>query len=121
MLAGVGGQLEWQDPITGPARSSGRDGGERPHLSGGGGAIWGERCQLVKWSQRFRATGSAAAAKMGGRRPLRLVGEREWLLARIAEKPDLTLRAVMAELAERGAPGELRRGMALFRPRGDQL
>jgi len=31
-------------------------------------------------------------------------GERAWLLARIAEKPDLTLRAVMAELAERGTP-----------------
>jgi hypothetical protein len=27
---------------------------------------------------------------MGGRRPLQLNGEREWLLARIAEKPDLT-------------------------------
>ena len=59
---------------------------------------------VVKWSQRFHATGSAAAAKMGGRRPLRLVGEGAWLLARIAEKPDLTLRAVMAELAERGTP-----------------
>ena len=40
---------------------------------------------------------------MGGRRPL-LLGEREWLLARLAEKPDLTLRAVVAELAERGMP-----------------
>ncbi len=43
-----------------------------------------------------------AAKPMGGRRPLQLNGEREWLLARIAEKPDLTLRAVVAELAERG-------------------
>ena len=59
---------------------------------------------VVKWSQRFRATGSAAAARMGGWRPLRVAGEREWLLARIAEKPDLTLRAVVAELAERGTP-----------------
>ena len=58
----------------------------------------------VKWSQRFRATGSAAAKPMGGRRPLRLTGEREWLLVRIAEKPDLTLRVVVAELAERGTP-----------------
>jgi transposase len=41
---------------------------------------------------------------MGGWRPLLLKGEREWLLARIAEKPDLTLRAVMAELAQRGTP-----------------
>jgi transposase len=59
---------------------------------------------VVKWSQRFRATGSAAAAKMGGRRPLVLTSERDWLLARIAEKPDLTLRAVVAELSERGTP-----------------
>jgi len=41
---------------------------------------------------------------MGGWRALLLKSEREWLLARIAEKPDLTLRAVMAELAERGTP-----------------
>jgi transposase len=41
---------------------------------------------------------------MGGWRQLRLQREREWLLARIAEKPDLTLRAVVAELAERGTP-----------------
>ena len=59
---------------------------------------------VVKWSQRWRATGSAAAKPMGGRRPLRLTGEREWLLVRIAEKPDLTLRVVVAELAERGTP-----------------
>ena len=59
---------------------------------------------VVKWSQRWRATGSAAAKPMGGRRPLRLAGERAWLLARLAEKPDLTLRAVVAELAERGTP-----------------
>jgi transposase len=59
---------------------------------------------VVKWSQRWRATGSAAAKKMGGWRQLLLKSEREWLLGRIAEKPDLTLRAVVAELAERGTP-----------------
>src|SRR5947199_5167784 len=57
---------------------------------------------VVKWSQRFRATGSAAAYWMGGHRPRSLTGERDWLLARLAEKPDLTLRAVVAELAARG-------------------
>jgi hypothetical protein len=43
---------------------------------------------------------------MGGWRQLRLQrqSEREWLLSRIAERPDLTLRAVVAELAERGTP-----------------
>ncbi len=57
---------------------------------------------VVKWSQRFRATGSAAAKRMGGYRRLALAGERDWLLARIAARPDLTLRALVAELAARG-------------------
>ena len=57
---------------------------------------------VVKWSQRFRATGSAAARRVGGRRPYALAGERDWLLARLAEQPDLTLRALLAELDERG-------------------
>jgi transposase len=57
---------------------------------------------VVKWSQRFRATGSAAARPMGGRRRFALAQERTWLLARLAEKPDLTLRGLLAELGERG-------------------
>src|SRR5262249_54939788 len=56
---------------------------------------------IVKWSQRFRSTGSAAAFKVGGRRPFALAGERDWPLARITAEPDLTLRAIAAELAER--------------------
>jgi len=56
----------------------------------------------VRWSQRLRATGSAAAKPMGGVRRAVLAGERDWLLARIAERRDLTLRAIQAELAERG-------------------
>src|SRR5258708_23359486 len=57
---------------------------------------------VVRWAQRHRATGSAAALPMGGVRRLVLAGERTWLLARIAETPDLTLRAIRAELADRG-------------------
>jgi transposase len=57
---------------------------------------------VVKWSQRFRATGSAAAKPMGGRRRYALEDERDWILARINEAPDLTLRALAAELAARG-------------------
>jgi transposase len=57
---------------------------------------------VVKWSQRFRATGSAAAKPMGSRRGSSLSGERAWLLARIAASPDVTLRGLVAELAERG-------------------
>lgn len=57
---------------------------------------------VVKWSQRARATGTAAAKPMGGKRPFALAGERDWLLARLAEKPDLTLHALLAELRQRG-------------------
>jgi len=57
---------------------------------------------VVKWSQRFRASGTAAAKPMGGKRPFALADERDWLLARVAAKPDITLRALVAELAERG-------------------
>ena len=57
---------------------------------------------VVKWSQRFRASGSAAAKPMGGKRPFALADERDWLLGRINAKPDITLRALVVELAERG-------------------
>ena len=57
---------------------------------------------VVKWSQRFRSTGSAAAKRMGGNRPRSLAGERDWLLTRLAARPDLTLRALVVELSERG-------------------
>ena len=57
---------------------------------------------VVKWSQRLRATGSAAAKRMGGNRLRSLAGERDWLLARLDAVPDLTLRALVVELSERG-------------------
>jgi len=57
---------------------------------------------VVKWSQRFRATGSAAAKPRGRRRPRSLAAEREWLIARLAAVPDLTLRGLVVELGERG-------------------
>src|SRR5690606_10891927 len=37
----------------------------------------------VKWAQRWRATGTLSAKPMGGRRPLVLESERDWLLARL--------------------------------------
>ena len=53
---------------------------------------------VSKWCDRQRASGSPEAKPMGGRRPWKLADEREWLLARLAEKPDLTLHALLAEL-----------------------
>lgn len=57
---------------------------------------------VVKWSQRLRATGSPAAKPMGRQQPRSLAAERNWLLARLRTEPDLTLRALVAELRERG-------------------
>lgn len=56
----------------------------------------------VRWAQRHRTTGSAAAKPQGYRHPRSLAGEREWLLERLAARPDVTLRALVAELGERG-------------------
>src|ERR1700724_2508312 len=57
---------------------------------------------VVKWAQRTRATGSPAARPMGGKRSYLLVGQRSWLLARLDEKPDLTLHTLLRELGARG-------------------
>ena len=57
---------------------------------------------VVKWSQRQRRTGSVRPDKMGGYVKPKLIAEREWLAARIAAEPDVTLRGLLAELHERG-------------------
>ena len=57
---------------------------------------------VVKWSQRFRATGSAAAKPMRGRPRHSLAPQRAWLLARLAASPDVTLRGLVVELGEHG-------------------
>ena len=55
----------------------------------------------IKWVQRYRATGSAAPARMGGHKPNILSGAtRDWLLERVTR--DFTLRGLVAELAGRG-------------------
>ena len=71
---------------------------------------------VVKWCQRARRTGSPAARPMGRRdRPLILAPERDWLLARLVEKPDLTLRGVQAELAARGVRVSVKAIWTFFR------
>ena len=54
----------------------------------------------VRWSQLARATGSTAPRPHVARRRLVLLDQRDWLLARVAAAPDLTVRALRAELAE---------------------
>src|ERR1700724_3723973 len=57
---------------------------------------------VVRWWQRLRRTGSAAGGKMGGHRACTLIGERGWLMERIAAEPEVTVRGLMTKLAERG-------------------
>ena len=56
----------------------------------------------VKWSQRRRATGTAAARPMGGHRKRLLEPHRALVLERLKAVPDMTLKALVAELAEHG-------------------
>jgi transposase len=57
---------------------------------------------VIKWVRRMRETGSVAPDKMGGRRGKLLDDDRDWLMARMAAKPDLTLSALLEEVHGRG-------------------
>ena len=57
---------------------------------------------VIKLMRRYRATGSLAPGKIGGHRRPILEAERGWLMQRIAEQADITVRALTDELAERG-------------------
>jgi putative transposase len=57
---------------------------------------------VVKWSQRYRATGSVAPGKMGGHRKRTLEPHRAFIKERISQTPHLTLHGLKDELAARG-------------------
>jgi len=57
---------------------------------------------VVKWHQRYRATGSIAPARMGGYRRRVLEPHRAFIRERIAQIPHLTLLKLKDELAARG-------------------
>lgn len=56
----------------------------------------------VKWSQRYRMTGSVTPAKMGGHRKRLLEPHRAFIVERIGQTPHLTLHRLKDELAARG-------------------
>ena len=56
----------------------------------------------VKWSQRLRTTGTAASRRMGGHRRRLLEPHRALVLERLKAVPDITMRALVAELAAHG-------------------
>ena len=57
---------------------------------------------VVKWSQRYRATGSVAPAKMGGYRPFLLEPHRDFIMEQVRRTPHLTLSRLRDLLAARG-------------------
>ena len=59
---------------------------------------------VVKWSQRYRATGSVAPGKMGGHRRRVLEPHRAFIVERINQSPNLTLHRLKDELVARGVP-----------------
>jgi len=56
---------------------------------------------VVKWSQRYRATGSVAADKMGGHRPVLLEPHRDFIIERLKQTPHLTVSNLLEELSDR--------------------
>jgi transposase len=56
----------------------------------------------VKWSQRYRATGSVIPGKMGGHRKRVLEPHRSFIVERINQAPHLSLHRLKEELAVRG-------------------
>jgi putative transposase len=57
---------------------------------------------VVKWSQRYRTTGTVAPGKMGGHRKPALDPHRAFIMERISRMPHLTLHGLKDELAARG-------------------
>jgi putative transposase len=57
---------------------------------------------VVKWSQRYRRTGSVAPGKVGGHRKPILDPHRTFIRKRIDQTPHLTLHKLKDELAGRG-------------------
>ncbi|WP_412064054.1 IS630 family transposase [Rhizobium sp. SYY.PMSO] len=56
----------------------------------------------VKWSQRYRSSGSVGPGKMGGHRKRALEPYRAFIVERVNQTPHLSLHALKEELAVRG-------------------
>ena len=57
---------------------------------------------VIEWVRRFRQTGSAAPGKIGGYKPVLLAPYRDFVHDRFAAQPELTLRGLQQDLADRG-------------------
>jgi transposase len=60
------------------------------------------KATAVRWAKQLRDTGNVAIGDVGGHRPAILRNERDWLAARIAAEPHVSLRKLLSELDARG-------------------
>lgn len=60
------------------------------------------KSSVIKWHQRYRATGSVAAGKMGGHRKRVLDPYRDFIMDAIKHTPHLTLHGLKDLLGKRG-------------------
>lgn len=79
-----------------------------------GAVVTGENCRavaarfgvaissVVKWTQRYRRTGSVAPGKVGGHRRRILEPHRAFIVERIERNPHVTLYGLKDELAAHG-------------------
>jgi transposase len=103
MLAGYGGQHLMVRPLSNDLRKRviaavARGESSRSVASRFGVAV----SSVVKWSQRYRKTGSVAPGKVGGHRKPVLEPHRGFIMERIGQTPHLTLHGLKDELAARG-------------------
>lgn len=57
---------------------------------------------VQRWARLERQSGGVAPKPMGGKRPLLLQAQWDWIVARIERQPDVALCEVLAELHQRG-------------------
>ena len=57
---------------------------------------------IVNWMKRAEEEGRPVIGKVGGHRKFILEAELPWIRARLEQKPDLSLRGLLAELNDRG-------------------
>jgi transposase len=60
------------------------------------------KATAVRWAKQLRESGNVAIGKVGGHRPVILRNERDWLAARIAAEPHVSLRKLLIDLEAKG-------------------
>lgn len=60
------------------------------------------KATAVRWAKQLRDSGNVAIGDVGGHRPVILRNERDWLAARIAAEPHVSLRKLLSDLEAKG-------------------